>query len=609
MHSHDDLPQRIGGAEIVGSPHQSKYAVQQDALTVVEPSPNFFSMSSKEREKIYKKAFKSANEKVIEGQGKKKIEGGTTGLIVGASFDEGKGEGQTLRVHSANLGDSTAFLIVYDSQGKINREKSRMLNALHQPGNSKEEARVAKEGGVIAQHGPMLRLNGKFACTRSLEGTPSPGLGTEPEYIEETVQLNDDEHAMLLVSCDGMLEEVFKKTFDSSTPAGRQLYCNLALDHIEKFIQPHDLLTMEPRAVASKLMGMSIQISADNISMLVQRLLPSKPSLLMGVFDGHGVVYPGLNDNQNNLVGGEVAAHIAAKEISRFLGTLFAMDDLLVVERTPASIDAIIRYAQSRRQRTTEKKESDNDEEKRPSLFEQVSEFLKQAGLNKDEVDRIILSIQVFDQELREATKPEVYVKLCNQILVTFDLIKNIAGNSELDENKKIEKINDQIQNFVDELSKYASTSNRMGCGKKAGIAACRLIGALLGLVLTPFAPVIAATRLCKSYLKNKNPTQGNYLRAVGIGFVGVILGVVAAPFVAMNECDNLVKSIFYERYERDELAQKVSGPLAKMKDKNLLFSKKEISTPILEKGDEGKKEENQIDLRDESDLNPLNNK
>jgi len=351
------LNEWVGGAEIVGRPRNQRpyrdfgrYNLQQDTVSVISAEDSFFTASSRERMKKYTNAFKEAQDEC------NALKGGSCGLVAGACFARDK---RTINVHTANMGDSTAFLVVYDENGRINREKSRMLNALHEYGNSAEIKRVENAGGVFE----LERLSGSLACSRSIESASSvrdhrlKGLGTEPEYLEHRVRLDEGEKAMLIVSCDGMLEGPFKFnpemygiSYDTSTKEGRNKYRDIAVDWMQSALTRDEILEGDPRLISSKLMQKSAETSTDNISIMVQELSPERPPILIAVFDGHGM-------------GGEKVSRKAAEVISAHCGRREEIHDLMVVDENPRSIRAIDNFVRSQSPEARAKKSAEADAE------------------------------------------------------------------------------------------------------------------------------------------------------------------------------------------------------------------------------------------------------
>lgn len=502
-----DLVHSVGGAEIVGRPpgfikEAGRYSVQQDTVLVLEPKSDFFSLQTQERESHYKEAFKAAQEAVPKGGG------GTTGLMVGATFTEDK---RTLNLHSANTGDSGAFLIVYNSKGKINHQKSRMLNALHHSDNLTEVTRVQSAGGNINQKG---YLNDWLACTRSLESKSSPGLSNDPEYLEETVQLEEDEKAIVVTSCDGMLD-AFPYVIDTGTAQGRQKMCHCATRWMETAITAEDLLHGEPRYIASKLLKKSADDSDDNISILVQRLSPEKPSILLGVFDGHGS-------------GGENASKAAAQAVSSHLGKSYDTEKLLVCDHKKNSIEAITHFI---------------DPIELDILLESL---LKEAGFEGQETALYKKLFIELSQELKKETQAqgeETYPEAVRQAMKkALQDITELVKYTRSDPADKIQAINKRIDEFIDQMSILESAS--AGASKKSGLTACRALGAFAGLLLTPIAPFAAMITMPKHYLnKKEDPSRTDYCIAIGIGFGSFIAGTVLSPFVAMGLGDQLAKT------------------------------------------------------------------
>ncbi|MDX1902308.1 MAG: PP2C family serine/threonine-protein phosphatase [Gammaproteobacteria bacterium] len=260
----------------------------------------------------------------------KKLCGGSCALIAGAQSHVDDEKQVHLNAHAANVGDSIAFILVFDTRtGKINKKKSHVLNPFHDGYNEDECKRVKNAGGTIENY-RVRHPVGSLAVTRSIgDGTaldkkrgllavfrdmqPPKGVSQTPEVTEYAVDLEQHERAFLLVSCDGLLETILVDFFgyrlDSSSESDRRTITNKICDWIKFVIEKekYDLAEFDPKSFSEMLVYHAwlgdhkrgkrdneeskdeLNVgSNDNITLMVQEIIPDEKAYYMALFDGHG---------------------------------------------------------------------------------------------------------------------------------------------------------------------------------------------------------------------------------------------------------------------------------------------------------------------------------
>ena len=133
-----------------------------------------------------------------------KLVGGSTATICIVR----RATGSTYTLHVLNLGDSRALLGRRDgslvSGGEHCTEQA--LTTDHKPSHPPEQQRIAQCGGFVGpgNHGPMPRLNGRLAISRSFGDSEhkETGLSAQPEQSQYKCDATD----FLLLVCDGIVE-------------------------------------------------------------------------------------------------------------------------------------------------------------------------------------------------------------------------------------------------------------------------------------------------------------------------------------------------------------------------------------------------------------------
>jgi serine/threonine protein phosphatase PrpC len=258
----------IGMAEI-----QGRRDAQEDALVVAVEEVKFFpTLAESSQAQVLTNTLKH-----IQRMHEYAYSGSTANATVAWLDDAG-----VVQTVTANLGDSTSYLIIVDSENNL--VSSELLNALHTADfaeNPAEHARVmqfAQENSVAKPskeaRGHPWRLGSGLAMTRSLGdmGSEAFGLSHEPDVSRKSVALLPDQQAFIVVACDGLtegdLEEV--PVFTPESIGDLVATANINLATLANFLVRN-----------AYLLG-----SHDNISVAVFAVSDQPTSA--AIFDGHG---------------------------------------------------------------------------------------------------------------------------------------------------------------------------------------------------------------------------------------------------------------------------------------------------------------------------------
>jgi hypothetical protein len=233
---------------------------------------------------------------------------------------------------------------------------------------------------------------------------------------------------------------------------------------------------------------------------------------------------------------------------------------LLFVEEWPESIAAIKSYLSRQGMQW---------------ILEQLEENLTAAGLGADDIKKGLSLIQDFDSELKNNTSESQYSFVHSEIQTTFNNMNAILKDSILtDPKQKIEKVKALIDRFIEKMSPH----EKPALSKKAAVFACRLMGALAGLLLTPFVPFAMLVVLPSIYLERtanpSNPSGTDNAKAIGWGLLGSLLSIIASPLIAMAYVSHLVENDFIK--QRFASAEEATAAIKKMRNLFQLFTKKD---------------------------------
>ncbi len=177
------------------------------------------------------------------------------------------------KIYTANLGDSTTFLVTIDEEQK--KRAAKLLNSLHNTDNQDECKKVLERGGYITYAGHHPRVNGHLAVTRALGDTEDrnwkghPVISNEPETI--ITEIPKKGISFLITACDGMTE---------NNVLTKEKIAQIVVENRNK----------TPEQIAKILALSAYTKSGDNIIVEVTKLsdIPDNKIVYTGVFDGHG---------------------------------------------------------------------------------------------------------------------------------------------------------------------------------------------------------------------------------------------------------------------------------------------------------------------------------
>lgn len=166
-------------------------------------------------------------------------------------------------IYTANLGDSTTYLVMIDEQGN---RVVHLLNKLHKPDDKQERKRIEAMGGYVARG----RLNGVLAVSRAMGDTTLQGISHDADITQQQVLIPPRGHAFLITACDGMTENA-----------------RMHENEIGKIVAENR--HKSPADISSELAMKALAYdSYDNISVIVTPITATQPPRYAIVFDGHG---------------------------------------------------------------------------------------------------------------------------------------------------------------------------------------------------------------------------------------------------------------------------------------------------------------------------------
>ncbi len=262
-----------------------------------EISKAFMELSPEQRKLVVEKTFADLQEGLGEEQ-----QGSCACIATGQVKEGGKAV-----VSTSYVGDSVAFLIILDANGRLKRAIA-CNPVLHYPDNAGEKKAITegnkrKKGLVLEKDGiprlyesapdsngnlqPVLR-NGRcrsLAMTRAFGdfNLALCGLSHIPETTEITIEgIDSTDRVFMVVTCDGAMEHC------QNDP-------NTFANELGQLFQKHH--TSSPELLAEKIVDHGLaKDSMDNITAMVTELVVSKqeaaiidgPAASLAVFDGHG---------------------------------------------------------------------------------------------------------------------------------------------------------------------------------------------------------------------------------------------------------------------------------------------------------------------------------
>lgn len=238
---------------------QGQLAYQEDFILIAtQEVKNFKFLSHSNRKKVLEETFIQ-----LQAQCGQEFSVGSTGcLVIGWIDDKNK-----LQLYTANLGDSSAFLVILTEQHLVSSER---LNELHnpEPGNA-EYKRLISLGQKPINYG-VWRIATGLAVSRAFGDMDSEefGLSHLADILHCQKILKKNERAMVVVACDGLADA----TLLDAEQIGQIIFKNQ---------------TKNPTDVCVDLVNAAFQLgSRDNISVAVFEPIATPISAV--VFDGHG---------------------------------------------------------------------------------------------------------------------------------------------------------------------------------------------------------------------------------------------------------------------------------------------------------------------------------
>lgn len=186
---------------------------------------------------------------------------------------------------TATLGDTVAFAVVYDKEGKVARVQ-RLNKKTHKPSNPEERDRIIAAGGsVTSNKGDVPRVGGALAVSRAFGDADCKGVCAEA-HIDVTTLSDDEEHVQIVTASDGLTDG-----------AGHEKQCKE--DHEEYLKQSLNKMNngkpglLSEADIAKKLVAQALSDrSRDNISVAIQTIKsgrrPATKTCMIGIYDGHG---------------------------------------------------------------------------------------------------------------------------------------------------------------------------------------------------------------------------------------------------------------------------------------------------------------------------------
>ncbi len=195
---------------------------------------------------------------------------------------------------TATLGDSLAFVAVYNKTGKI-AGVIRLNQLEHHPDLERERIKAA--GGTVDKEKRLAGEWGSLAVSRSLGDASFPGICADASidiitlseiYYKLEIAPEDVSQVQIITTCDGFAEKY------SSSKAAQETWLFSCLADLNA----NDYLNSEEQ-IAWRLGNKALASgSGDNLSIIVQTLVHGKPCM-HGVYDGHGGVDAAIYAAQN----------------------------------------------------------------------------------------------------------------------------------------------------------------------------------------------------------------------------------------------------------------------------------------------------------------------
>jgi len=249
---------------------QGKRSEQEDFLKSII-LPDFSNMSVEQQNIVMAHTFTDMQNQY--GVSAKAKTQGSTGCVATAWLNENN----VAYIHTTNLGDSIALLVIVKSNEVLVHQLNKILHhpdqeiALAASGNPAYKHRGAD---TIKTDNRGTRLDAGLACRLELSRAfgdldfEKAGLIHTPDMYFDKCVLSDGEKAFIVVACDGLVE-------------------SMGLNDIQDIIQVNRNHIHEPQVLAQALICAAVNSgSNDNVSAAVFPII-NKIAVSAAIFDGH----------------------------------------------------------------------------------------------------------------------------------------------------------------------------------------------------------------------------------------------------------------------------------------------------------------------------------
>lgn len=183
------------------------------------------------------------------------------------------------KIYTANVGDSTAFLMTLDKDGQ---SKCKRLNTvLHNPSDPSEKKRLeSTDKTKFVKNNRILGL----LLSRSIGDTilKDYGVISDADVYVDSVNIPEDGTGIIIVACDGLTE---RDCLVLSKAEGEALG-RISIQSLIEESYPNN-----PEQIARSLGNQAYDTnSGDNISVLITKVDLANIAKYMVIFDGHGGV-------------------------------------------------------------------------------------------------------------------------------------------------------------------------------------------------------------------------------------------------------------------------------------------------------------------------------
>lgn len=241
---------------------QGQLAYQEDVILIATQEVSRFNLlSHTDRKKILEETFIQ-----LQDQFGQEYTVGSTGCLVVGWIDEKK----DLQLYTANLGDSSAYLVILTEQNLVSSQRLNKLLHNPEPGNP-EYNRLISLGRKPVNYG-VWRIQSGLAVSRAFGDRDSEEYGlshvVDIDHCKKVLKKN--ERALVVVACDGLAD---------ATLLGAEEIGQVVFENQSKNLS--DICIELIKAAFQNGKG-----SRDNIS--VALFEPAIFPISAAVFDGHG---------------------------------------------------------------------------------------------------------------------------------------------------------------------------------------------------------------------------------------------------------------------------------------------------------------------------------